>query len=437
MLCSSDRFVGSVRSAILTVGILFNLGVLGYFKYTNFFVTVLDGLFGFQSGPFNILLPIGVSFITFQKIAFLVDAYRGQVDKVVFRDFSLFVTFFPQLIAGPIVHHAEVIPQFKKTRTPSQRAEDIAVGWSIFCLGLFKKVVIADTCAGYADPGYASLHSGTGLDLATAWTSIFAYSFQLYYDFSGYSDMAVGLARLFGIHFPANFHSPYKSTGIIEFWRRWHITLSRFLRDYLYFPLGGNRYGSLRRYVNLMIVMVLGGLWHGANWTFAAWGAIHGVLLIANHAWRHFSLSQSGIFNRQAARAVFVAMTFLAVTLAWIPFRSNTIHDAWQMLKYAFPTPYDWHSAEILFKQIAGIRRFWQWDAGLWLTAIAAATWLLPNSYQIFARFNPVINLSHEHLTGVWAIKRLDWKIATITAAMFVLSVLQLTRVSPFLYFQF
>jgi len=432
ILCSGGRYAKSYRSAVVATGIAFNLGVLAFFKYTDFFVANVDDLLGFDFALPNILLPIGVSFITFQKIAFLVDAYRGQVKQFSVRNFSLFVTFFPQLIAGPIVHHAEIIPQFSKKRDPTTRSEDLAIGWSIFCLGLFKKVVVADTCAGYADAGYGLLHSGSSLDLATAWTAVLAYSFQLYYDFSGYSDMAVGLARMFGIQFPANFNSPYKSTGIIEFWRRWHISLSRFLRDYLYFPLGGNRYGSIRRYINVMIVMVLGGLWHGANWVFPVWGAIHGFLLIINHAWRNLRLSQTSIFNTRMVRRSFVGFTFLTVTLAWIPFRSNTLHGAWQMLNSLFAIPLDLSSARALLIQFYDLR-----FAVVWLAVVAAATWVLPNSYQIFRRFNPVDNLSREQLTSAWAIKKLDWKVTWILAGMFVLSLLHLSHVSPFLYFQF
>jgi D-alanyl-lipoteichoic acid acyltransferase DltB (MBOAT superfamily) len=432
ILCSYGRLAESYRSAVLATGIAFNLGVLAFFKYADFLVANVDYLFGFEFALPNILLPIGVSFITFQKIAFLVDAYRGQVKQFSLRNFSLFVTFFPQLIAGPIVHHAEIIPQFSRTRDAETRSEDLAVGWSIFCLGLFKKVVVADTCAGYADAGYTLLHSGKLVDTATAWTSVLAYAFQLYYDFSGYSDMAVGLARLFGIRFPANFNSPYKSTGIIEFWRRWHISLSRFLRDYLYFPLGGNRYGSVRRYVNLMIVMVLGGLWHGANWTFPIWGAIHGAMLIVNHAWRNLSVSQASVFNTRIMHAVFVGLTFFAVTFAWIPFRSSTLAEARQMFSSMFAIPLDWSSTRQLLVQIVGLG-----GAVLWLTIVAVATWTLPNSYQIFKRFNPVNNLSREQLSGVWAIDKLDFKVTAILAAMFVLSVLHLSHVSPFLYFQF
>ena len=296
--------------AVLTVGIIFNLCLLGYFKYAGFFVANVDDFFGAQWVVPNIILPIGISFITFQKIAFLVDAYRGLVRNCTPRNYTFFVTFFPQLIAGPITHHSEIMPQIG----PSQRrdiAADLAVGISIFVVGLFKKVVIADSLAIYADAGYAMLRAGQPLDHASAWVTVLCYSFQLYYDFSGYSDMAIGLARMFGFRLPVNFYSPYKSTSIIDFWRRWHITLSRFLRDYLYIPLGGNRRGPVRRYVNLGIVMLLGGLWHGANWTFVVWGAVHGLMLALNHAWRAIPFSNSFVFKTRPAERIATFTTFV------------------------------------------------------------------------------------------------------------------------------
>jgi D-alanyl-lipoteichoic acid acyltransferase DltB (MBOAT superfamily) len=201
-------------------------------------------------------------------------------------------------------------------------------------VGLFKKVVIADSLAIYADAGYAMLREGRPLDHASAWVTVLCYSFQLYYDFSGYSDMAIGLARMFGFRLPVNFYSPYKSTSIIDFWRRWHITLSRFLRDYLYIPLGGNRRGPVRRYVNLGIVMLLGGLWHGANWTFVVWGAVHGLMLALNHAWRAIPFSNSFVFKTRPAERIATFTTFVAVTLAWIPFRADSLADARTMMSY-------------------------------------------------------------------------------------------------------
>jgi alginate O-acetyltransferase complex protein AlgI len=423
------------RTAVFIMGLAFNLAVLGYFKYAGLLVASADDWFGLSFTVPNILLPIGISFITFQKIAFLADCYRGVVRNFSLLNFSLFVSFFPQLIAGPIVHHAEVMPQFAIARDRSERYGDFAVGWSLFCIGLFKKVVVADGCAVYANAGYNMLQSGTPPNLGAAWTSVLAYSFQLYFDFSGYSDMAIGLARVFGIRFPVNFHSPYKSSSIVDFWRRWHITLSRFLRDYLYFPLGGNRRGAVRRYVNLMIVMFLGGLWHGANWTFAIWGTLHGILLAINHAWRALPLSKSPILNGRVAHAGFVALTFLAVTLAWIPFRSSSFTEAGQMVAALVPS----HSkgAYEFVREVAAVRWFWRSDSGRWLAIVAAATFLLPNSNQCLARLSPVLSQPGLQLLCRGTLERLDWKVATVLATMFVWCVLHLSHVSPFIYFQF
>jgi alginate O-acetyltransferase complex protein AlgI len=458
----SGRLSRTAARTALAAGIVFNLGVLAYFKYAGFFVENLNVWFGAGFSVPKIILPIGVSFITFQKIAFLVDAYRGEVRDFSFPNFALFVTFFPQLIAGPIVHHAEVMPQFAKKSTEISLAADLSVGLSIFCMGLFKKVVIADSCAVYADAGYGMLKAGQPLDFTSAWITILAYSFQLYYDFSGYSDMAVGLARMFGIRFPANFHSPYRASGIIDFWRRWHMTLSRFLRDYLYIPLGGNRHGAFRHYLNLATVMLLGGLWHGANWTFVAWGAVHGGLLAVNHAWSQLRVSKLALMNTPLARTAAVLLTFLSVTLAWVPFRSENLGDARRMLAALFPNA---HSIGQSFRaswraQFGDLKNVWDlttwfkprelWPSvlppdflatykpvGLLLVGIAVATFLLPNSNQIFAKFRPVLGLSNEQLQHRASLERLDWKVALVISGMFVFSVLQLSRVSPFLYFQF
>jgi alginate O-acetyltransferase complex protein AlgI len=255
---------------LLVLGIVLNLATLGYFKYANFFVDNLNAVAGLDLVLGKVVLPIGISFFTFQKIAFLVDAYRGKVDRLNFIDYALFVTFFPQLIAGPIVHHSEVIRQFREQATVSMPT--IALGVTIFTIGLAKKVMLADTAALYASPGFDAVAAGARPDALAAWGAALAYTAQLYFDFSGYSDMAIGAGLLFGIRLPVNFASPYRAESIIDFWHRWHITLSRFLRDYLYVPLGGNRKGRARRYVNLLITMVLGGFWHGAGWTFVIWG---------------------------------------------------------------------------------------------------------------------------------------------------------------------
>jgi alginate O-acetyltransferase complex protein AlgI len=449
--------------AVLTAGIIFNLCLLGYFKYAGFFVANVDDFFGAQWVVPNIILPIGISFITFQKIAFLVDAYRGLVRNFTPLNYTFFVTFFPQLIAGPITHHSEIMPQIG----PSQRrdiAADLAVGISIFVVGLFKKVVIADSLAIYADAGYAMLREGRPLDHASAWVTVLCYSFQLYYDFSGYSDMAIGLARMFGFRLPVNFYSPYKSTSIIDFWRRWHITLSRFLRDYLYIPLGGNRRGPVRRYVNLGIVMLLGGLWHGANWTFVVWGAVHGLMLALNHAWRAIPFSNSFVFKTRPAERIATFTTFVAVTLAWVPFRADSLADAKTMMSYLWTNLAGrdglaslWGSIESQFGELKYVftltdewfrpRDLWPSvlpanylatetrPLGLLLLCLGAATFAMPNTYQIFGRFEPALGLPEE--TPYGALTRLDWRVSLIIAAMFVFSVLQLSHVSPFLYYQF
>lgn len=463
-LCSR-RLGGRGSFWLLVAGVAFNLGLLGYFKYAGFFVSNLNNLAGAHWTVPTIVLPIGISFITFQKIAFLVDAYRGAVSHFSLRNYTLFVTFFPQLIAGPIVHHSEMMPQFDRKVSAEEVKRDLAIGLSIFCVGLFKKVVIADACAVYADAGYGQIKAGQPIDAASAWIAVFAYSFQLYYDFSGYSDMAVGLARLFGIRLPVNFFSPYQATGIIEFWRRWHITLSRFLRDYLYFPLGGNRRGPVRRHVNLVVVMLLGGFWHGANWTFVVWGGIHGALLVANHAWRYTSVSKARIFATPGLRWTFMLATFLAVTLAWVPFRAESMAEAERMLSALFGLGGSDAAVGASFKQF-WIHQFADpklaWDvvnwfkpkelwpvslpanflatyrpAGPFLLALLVFTLLAPNTSQHFGRFAPVLNVKQSELDHPEAIQRLDGKVAFLLSAMFVLAVLQMSRVSPFLYFQF
>ena len=449
--------------AVLTVGILFNICLLGYFKYAGFLVANANHVFGLRWAVPNIILPIGISFITFQKIAFLVDAHRGLVRNFTLLNYSFFVSFFPQLIAGPITHHSEIMPQIG----PSQQrdlAADLAVGISIFVVGLFKKVVIADGLAVYADAGYATVKAGHPLDSASAWITVLCYSFQLYYDFSGYSDMAVGLARMFGFRLPVNFYSPYKASSIIDFWRRWHITLSRFLRDYLYIPLGGNRRGPVRRYFNLAVVMLLGGLWHGANWTFVIWGGLHGLMLAVNHAWRALPLSRSLALKTGLADRAAVLVTFTAVTLAWILFRSETLAEARIMFASLWPTTSDplgwpsfWGLLRGQFTDVRYVLALTEWfrprelwpavlppdylatatrPMGLFLLCVGIATFTVPNTYQIFGRFKPALGLP-DGTVGSGILRRLDWRVAAIVAGMFVLSILRMSHVSPFLYYQF
>jgi alginate O-acetyltransferase complex protein AlgI len=320
---------------LLTAAVVLNLLLLFYFKYANFFVDNINAASGAHMTLQTIVLPLGISFFTFTQIAFLVDTHRGKADEADFVNYLLFVTFFPHLIAGPVLHHGQMMPQFRNPATYRWNSDDVAAGLAIFILGLAKKVLIADSLSDYASPVFGAAAQGQQLQFVEAWVGALAYSLQLYFDFSGYSDMAVGLARMFGIRIPINFNSPYKAGNIIEFWRRWHITLSNFLRDYLYFPLGGNRRGPARRYVNLFITMVLGGLWHGANWTFVVWGALHGSLLMANHALHAmgFRLDRVRGFWASPLRVMATGFTFILVVVAWVFFRAETIGSALSMVE--------------------------------------------------------------------------------------------------------
>jgi len=315
-------------SLLLGLGVALNLVLLGYYKYANFFVSTVDALTGIDWTIGRIVLPLAISFFTFQQIAYLIESRRDGKAADSFVDYTLFVLFFPHLIAGPITHHKEMLPQFAVAGTGRLPRAYITVGTAIFVLGLAKKVLLADHLAMIADPLFNAARDGSVLGTGQAWQGALSYTLQLYFDFSGYSDMAIGLGLMFGILLPVNFASPYKSTSIVEFWRRWHISLSRFLRNYLYIGLGGNRRGTARRYINLMATMVLGGLWHGAAWTFVIWGALHGGYLVINHLWWRFVPP-----NGKAVRRVFGwAMTMAGVIVAWVLFRADGFGTAWSIL---------------------------------------------------------------------------------------------------------
>ncbi len=309
-----------IAARFAIAGVAANLAVLGYFKY-RYFVADLAG-FSIAAQPGKLIIPLAISFYTFQQISFLVDAWRGEVGRIPFIRYAAFVTFFPHLIAGPIFRHNELIPQFNRDERPNW-LPNIVIGGSIFALGLFKKVWIADGLAASATPVFDLVKAGQSISTFDAWSALFAYHFQIYFDFSGYSTMAIGLGKMMGIDLPLNFRSPYKADSIIEFWRRWHITLSRFLRDYLYIPLGGNRHGAARRYLNLLITMGLGGLWHGAAWGFVLWGLLHGLYLAINHAWRKLAGDAMPFW-------IGAVVTFFAVALAWVPFRAESLEATQQ-----------------------------------------------------------------------------------------------------------
>jgi alginate O-acetyltransferase complex protein AlgI len=321
--------------AWLVAGVTANLVLLAYFKYANFFVDNLNLALGLEWKMARVVLPIGISFFTFTQIAFLADAYQKGVREYKFVHYGLFVTYFPHLIAGPVLHHAQMMPQFADPKTFRFHAGHFAAGMAIFALGLFKKVILADGVAPYADAVFRPADAGFAPDAWQAWLGALAYTFQLYFDFSGYSDMAIGLSWMFNVRLPFNFNSPYRATNISDFWRRWHISLSNFLRDYLYIAMGGNRRGKLQRYVNLGITMLLGGLWHGASWSFVVWGGLHGLYLVINHGFR--ALCGSVLLARLDASRAFAALswalTMFAVVVAWVFFRAETFGGAGRMLQ--------------------------------------------------------------------------------------------------------
>lgn len=317
--------------ALLICALATNLLLLGYFKYMNFFIRSANHLTGVNWSQADILLPLGISFFTFTQIAFLVDTYRGIAREYNFIHYVLFVTYFPHLIAGPVLHHKQMMPQFGDAAIYRPSTTNIGLGLTLFCLGLAKKVLLADTFSHSVGPVFADATRGIQPVFLAAWEATLSYTLQIYFDFSGYSDMAVGLSLMFSVHLPMNFYSPYQAWNIIEFWRRWHITLSQFLRDYLYIPLGGNRLGHTRRYFNIGVTMLLGGLWHGANWTFVIWGALHGLLLILNHFW-HALRNKFGVPARTRPfigwRISGVALTFFCVVITWVFFRADNIDSA-------------------------------------------------------------------------------------------------------------
>ncbi|ERN52013.1 MBOAT family O-acyltransferase [Alkalihalophilus marmarensis] len=410
----SDR-KPEIRKALVTLGIIGNVALLGYFKYSDFFIGTVNTLLDANWALLELTLPLAISFFTFQQIAFLVDAYRGETKDYRLLDYALFVTFFPQLIAGPIVHHKEMMPQFEDVQNRRINPKHMAMGIFIFSIGLFKKVAIADTFAKTATNGFDVRESLTFLE---AWLVSYSYTFQLYFDFSGYADMAIGLALLFNISLPVNFLSPYKSLSIQEFWRRWHMTLGRFLTHYLYIPLGGNRLGKVRTYVNLFIVFFVSGIWHGAGWTFVLWGVLHGVAMIINRLWQQLG------FKMNKVLAWF--LTFQFVNFAWVFFRAESFEDALKVLKgmaglsgFALP---EWAAEQMAWLtfaaefQMAEAGFYW----GLGLTAMAfivVLTWR--NSIERMEAFKP--NFYH----------------VLICAAALIYSILSLSEVSEFLYFNF
>lgn len=437
---------------ILRLGVLVDLGLLGYYKYADFFIRNIDAALGLHGHVATMALPLGISFFTFTQIAFLVDAYRGKVQETSLIHYGLFITYFPHLIAGPVIHHKEMMPQFGRQETYTLNWGNLSAGLTIFAIGLLKKVGLADAIAPYASPVFAASAAGEALTLLEAWSGALAYTFQLYFDFSGYSDMAIGLSCMFGVKLPLNFHSPYKSVNIIEFWRRWHITLSRFLRDYLYIALGGNRKGGFRRYLNLLTTMLLGGLWHGAGWTFVVWGALHGLYLVINHGWRQVRtmLGQDLEQSSMAGRLLSMTLTFLAVVVAWVFFRASDLAAAQTMLaamagSHGVVYPNNVFPDQLvdimtgLGMQFGDLPTFAKTPgditgAAAWIAALWALVWFTPNSQEIMTGFNPSLETVSSSSPIRWRPNKY-WLILTAAALLYAFS--QMGKVSEFLYFQF
>ncbi|EON78277.1 putative poly(beta-D-mannuronate) O-acetylase [Lunatimonas lonarensis] len=383
---------------VLVVGVTFNLLLLGYYKFVDFFIENINLIPGVSFTYLNVVLPLGISFFTFQQIAYLVDSYRGLTKELNPISYGVFVSFFPQLIAGPIVHHKEMMPQFDSAGTYRASFFNLSKGAYVFMLGLAKKTVVADNLAPVVAAGYSSVDTLSFLD---AWVATLFYAMQLYFDFSGYSDMAIGLALLFNVNIPLNFDSPYKSANIQEFWRRWHMTLSRFLRDYLYIPLGGSRKGPLITSVNLVLTFLLGGIWHGAGWTFVVWGLLHGFGIVAFRLWDRLGIKLPVFLS--------VLITFFFVNFAWVFFRAESMEAAITMV-----------SKMVQFGSIGKLKVIDNWqNAPLWL--IGFVLLFVPNTNRFASWF------------------RTDWLHLLLLVLLFVINLMFLNSVvqREFLYFNF
>jgi alginate O-acetyltransferase complex protein AlgI len=416
---------GRASKLLLSVAVIFNLCLLGYFKYLDFGIATASALTGVKYALRHIVLPLGISFFTFEQIAYVVDSSRGKARPYGFLEYCVFVTFFPHLIAGPIIQHDELLGQMDaRIRRPDR--DNLSLGAALFVIGLFKKVVLADTIAVHVGPVYDVGPDAAVPTFFAAWLATVAYSIQLYFDFSGYSDMAIGLARMFNLKLPANFDSPYRAHNIIDFWRRWHLTLSRFLRNYLYIPLGGNRGGKVRRYLNLFLTMLLGGLWHGAGWGFVLWGGLNGFYLVVNHLWRSlWNLPKENPRPRsRLALEVGLTWTFVLIMLSRVFFRTPSFSAAVRVLEGL--------AGRGGFAVAEGLRA--EGKAVVLLVALYAWCRYAPNSQQWLASREPVLKPVAD--PSPWQLQFTP-RSALVLAAMTLSSLLLFNRVSEFLYFQF
>lgn len=396
---------------VLVFGICANLALLFYFKYTNFFIENLNAFLGKDIAFTRLLLPVGISFFTFQQIAWLVDSFCMETGDYSFWDYFLFTVYFPKIAMGPILLHGEFMPQLKDPSRLKADSRNMAEGLMILAVGLFKKVILAEFFAGPVNWGYAQVEILSSTD---AFLVMLAYTFQLYFDFSGYCDMAMGISRMFNLELPLNFNSPYKALSPVEFWKRWHMTLTRFLRTYIYFPLGGSRKGSLRTYMNIMIVFLVSGFWHGAAWTFILWGALHGAAQALNRVFKRQWENLHTAFRWMA--------TFLFVNLTWVIFRSESISQAKLFLKRLL----DFGNMQI---NPSFMDSFKMVELPLWLTGHRVFTVL--GLYGIVLCL--VMNARNMGETEL----RPTFLRGAGTALLLVWSVLSLAGISGFIYFQF
>ncbi|MBM0108889.1 MBOAT family protein [Steroidobacter sp. S1-65] len=468
-----------VRLTAFIIGVLANIACLGYFKYTNFFLHTANSVLGTHLEAAHIIIPLGISFFVFQKIALLADAWSRQIQSLRLTEYLLFNFFFPKVIAGPIVHYNELVPQFETHRV-SCPARELAIGLCLFSLGLFKKCVISDGVGVFAPAAFD--FAGEGYPpLLTAWTSILAYTLQIYFDFSGYSDMALGTARMLGVRLPMNFNSPYKAVSIVDFWNRWHISLTRFLTAYSYTPLVVNL--SRRRLLEgkpvlegkgsalsaiwtliaipSVLTMALSGLWHGPAWTFVAWGVLHGIYLTVNQAWRILRprFWPNNLVYERVMGPVGWLLTFLAVSVSFVFFRAPSLESAFSVLGGLFGL--NGAQAPVLRTlQMTGaddlglsvtLRAYWEayGFSTVCIVGLLTVVVMMPNSLEILSRYQPALDFTEESLPPLTSkptsIGRallqggapLSYATAVVMALLFSAGFLALTGSSRFLYGQF
>ena len=409
----------ALRKSLLVFGLTLNIGVLFYFKYFNFFIDNINAIFRTDFFVETILLPLGISFFTFQQLSFVIDAYKNEVPQYNLINYACFVTFFPQLVAGPIVTHDELVPQFGDTSKKSFNWDNFAQGLYAFTLGLSKKVLIADVIGNVANWGYANI---SALNTTDAFVVTLAYTIQIYFDFSGYSDMAIGMGKMLNIDLPLNFNSPYKALTINEFWSRWHMTLTRFFTRYIYIPLGGNRKGNGRTYLNIMIVYLVSGIWHGANWTFIFWGICHGLFCVIT---RHFNDRFKALHP-----ALNWIITFSFVSLTWVFFRADSMSDAFLMVQKLFSADFGSINPELV-------------------SSIMTAEWTFLSSQISFVANHSVLILLGYILLSLFIVlgaKNIHERLQTFkpkaitslyVSILLVWCILSFSGVSTFLYFNF